>query len=75
MPAGRCSPFTAHLSCISLQESEENKVLVCCLEPTLAAIRKSHSVLQTCFDELCQSAIKTVCQVQYSTHDVFRVHP
>ncbi|XP_067343642.1 E3 ubiquitin-protein ligase rnf213-beta isoform X4 [Channa argus] len=43
---------------------EEDKVLVCCLEPTLAAIRRSHDVVQTCFDELCQSAIKTICQRQ-----------
>ncbi|XP_040922673.1 E3 ubiquitin-protein ligase rnf213-beta isoform X2 [Toxotes jaculatrix] len=44
--------------------SEENKVLVCCHEPTLAVIRKSHSVIQTCFDELCHSAIRTICQRQ-----------
>ncbi|XP_023274609.1 E3 ubiquitin-protein ligase rnf213-beta-like [Seriola lalandi dorsalis] len=44
------------------QSSEENKVLVCCHEATVAAIRKSHSVVQACFDELCQSAIKTICQ-------------
>ncbi|XP_051273053.1 E3 ubiquitin-protein ligase rnf213-beta isoform X1 [Dicentrarchus labrax] len=42
--------------------SEEEKVLVCCHKFSLAAIRKSHNVVQTCFDELCQSAIKTVCQ-------------
>ncbi|XP_076616648.1 E3 ubiquitin-protein ligase rnf213-beta isoform X2 [Chaetodon auriga] len=42
--------------------SEEDKVLVCCLESSMAAIRKSHDVVQTCFDELCQSAIETICQ-------------
>uniref|UniRef100_UPI0037E7EAB2 E3 ubiquitin-protein ligase rnf213-beta n=1 Tax=Semicossyphus pulcher TaxID=241346 RepID=UPI0037E7EAB2 len=42
--------------------SEEDKVLLCCLETSLAPIRRSHDVVQTCFDELCQSAIKTVCQ-------------
>ncbi|GLD63194.1 E3 ubiquitin-protein ligase rnf213-beta-like protein [Lates japonicus] len=42
--------------------SDEDKVLMCCHEPTLTAIRNSHSVVQTCFDELCQSAIKTICQ-------------
>ncbi|XP_070782783.1 E3 ubiquitin-protein ligase rnf213-beta [Enoplosus armatus] len=42
--------------------SEEDKVLVCCLDSSMAAIRKSHEVVQTCFDQLCQSAIKTICQ-------------
>ncbi|XP_070707447.1 E3 ubiquitin-protein ligase rnf213-beta [Pempheris klunzingeri] len=42
--------------------SEEDKVLVCCLESSLAAISESHTVVRTCFDELCQSAIKTICQ-------------
>ncbi|XP_045924674.1 E3 ubiquitin-protein ligase rnf213-beta [Micropterus dolomieu] len=42
--------------------SEEDQVLVCCLEPSMAGIKKSHEVVQTCFDELCQSAIKTICQ-------------
>lgn len=49
----------------SLQTSEEDKVLVCCLDVTSAAIRKSHEVVQSCFDELCQAAVKTICQVQY----------
>lgn len=49
----------------SLQASEEDKVLICCLDSSMAAIRKSHDVVQNCFDELCQSAIKTVCQVQW----------
>ncbi|XP_071319372.1 E3 ubiquitin-protein ligase rnf213-beta isoform X2 [Trachinotus anak] len=44
------------------QDIEENRILVCCNESTVAAIRKSHRVLQACFDELCQSAIKSVCQ-------------
>ncbi|XP_033975098.1 E3 ubiquitin-protein ligase rnf213-beta isoform X3 [Trematomus bernacchii] len=42
--------------------SEEDKVLVCCLETSMAAIRKSDEVVQTSFDELCQSAIKEICQ-------------
>ncbi|XP_026171361.1 E3 ubiquitin-protein ligase rnf213-beta isoform X2 [Mastacembelus armatus] len=42
--------------------SEEDRVLVCCLESTSAAIRKSHDDIQACFNELCQSAIKTICQ-------------
>ncbi|KAM7381116.1 hypothetical protein PAMA_012108 [Pampus argenteus] len=41
---------------------EEDKVLVCCIESSSAAIRKSHEDVQTCFHELCQSAIKTICQ-------------
>ncbi|KAI4801198.1 hypothetical protein KUCAC02_000123 [Chaenocephalus aceratus] len=42
------------------QASEEDKVLVCCLE--MSAIRKSDEVVQTSFNELCQSAIKDICQ-------------
>ncbi|CAJ1081416.1 E3 ubiquitin-protein ligase rnf213-beta [Xyrichtys novacula] len=42
--------------------SEEDRVLLCCLESTLESIRKSHDAVQSCFSELCQSAIKTVCQ-------------
>ncbi|XP_068161093.1 E3 ubiquitin-protein ligase rnf213-beta isoform X2 [Antennarius striatus] len=41
---------------------DEGVVLICCREPPLAAIRKSHEVVQTCFDELCQSSIKAICQ-------------
>ncbi|XP_073346346.1 E3 ubiquitin-protein ligase rnf213-beta [Pagrus major] len=44
------------------EASEEDRVLLCCLESTLATIKKSHEVVQTCFNELCQSAIKTICQ-------------
>ncbi|KAK5851292.1 hypothetical protein PBY51_002095 [Eleginops maclovinus] len=42
--------------------SEGDQVLVCCLETSMAAIRKSDEVVQTCFDELCRSAIKEICQ-------------
>lgn len=52
----------------SSQASDEDKVLVCCLESSLAAIRKSNHVVQTCFDELCQSAIKAICQVHIYIH-------
>ncbi|KAM6964707.1 E3 ubiquitin-protein ligase rnf213-beta [Tautogolabrus adspersus] len=44
------------------KESEGNQVLLCCLESSSASIRKSHDVVQTCFDELCQSAIKSICK-------------
>ncbi|XP_051795751.1 E3 ubiquitin-protein ligase rnf213-beta [Acanthochromis polyacanthus] len=44
------------------QANDEDKVLVCCLESPLAAIRKSHDAVQSCFDEMCLSAIKTICQ-------------
>lgn len=57
--------MNAFLLLFSLQASEEDRVLVCCHESSLVAIRKSHDVVQTCFDELCQSAIKTICQVQH----------
>lgn len=64
VPAGECFLFTGTSDLFSLQASEEVKVLVCCLESPLAAIKKSHDAVQTCFHELCQSAIKTICQVQ-----------
>ncbi|CAK6965023.1 E3 ubiquitin-protein ligase rnf213-beta isoform X3 [Scomber scombrus] len=41
---------------------EEDRVLVCCLESSSAAIKKSHEDIQTCLSELCQSAIKTICE-------------
>ncbi|XP_036938207.1 E3 ubiquitin-protein ligase rnf213-beta [Acanthopagrus latus] len=44
------------------EASEQDRVLLCCQEPTLATIKKSHEVVQTCFNELCQAAIKTICQ-------------
>ncbi|KAK9530838.1 hypothetical protein VZT92_012317 [Zoarces viviparus] len=44
------------------QASEEERVLICCLQSSSAAIRKSDAVVRTCFDELCQSAIKNICQ-------------
>ncbi|XP_054454921.1 E3 ubiquitin-protein ligase rnf213-beta [Anoplopoma fimbria] len=44
------------------QAADEDKVLLCCLPLSLAAIRKSGDVVQTCFDELCLSAIKSICQ-------------
>ncbi|KAL6095331.1 uncharacterized protein ACO6RY_16557 [Pungitius sinensis] len=44
------------------QAGDEDKVLVCCLQASSAAISKSGDAVQTCFDELCQSAIKTICQ-------------
>ncbi|KAK2820122.1 hypothetical protein Q5P01_023081 [Channa striata] len=46
------------------QLHEQDKVLVCCLESTTAAISGSHEVVQSCFEELCQSAIRTICQRQ-----------
>lgn len=49
----------------SLQADEEDRVLVCCLELSSAAIKKSHGDVQTCFTELCQSAIKALCEVHY----------
>ncbi|XP_042252605.1 E3 ubiquitin-protein ligase rnf213-beta [Thunnus maccoyii] len=41
---------------------DDDKVLVCCIESSSAAIKKSHKDVQTCFNELRQSAIKTICQ-------------
>lgn len=48
----------------SLQASEEDQVLLYCLQPRQAAIKKSHAVVQTCFSELCLSAVSTICQVR-----------
>ncbi|KAM4524138.1 E3 ubiquitin-protein ligase rnf213-beta isoform 2-T2 [Odontesthes bonariensis] len=42
--------------------TDMDKVLVCCLKSSVAALKNSHEVVQTCFHELCHSAIKTVCQ-------------
>ncbi|XP_047183572.1 E3 ubiquitin-protein ligase rnf213-beta isoform X2 [Scophthalmus maximus] len=42
--------------------SEEDQVLLCCLETTTAAVRRSSVAVQACFHELCQSAIKSICQ-------------
>ncbi|XP_028287710.1 E3 ubiquitin-protein ligase rnf213-beta isoform X2 [Parambassis ranga] len=42
--------------------AEEDIVLVCCLELSSSAIGESHNVVQSCFKELCHSAIKEICQ-------------
>ncbi|XP_028991062.2 E3 ubiquitin-protein ligase rnf213-beta [Betta splendens] len=42
--------------------SAEDRVLVCCLESPLAAIRGSHEVVQACFHDLCQAAVRSICQ-------------
>ncbi|CAL8240472.1 unnamed protein product [Gadus morhua 'NCC'] len=41
------------------QSKVEDRILVCCLELSLGC---SHSTLQTCFQELCQTAIRSTCQ-------------
>ncbi|KAK1794252.1 hypothetical protein P4O66_011142, partial [Electrophorus voltai] len=42
--------------------SDMQQVQVCCLEMSAQAIKKSHSNIQTCFDNLCLSAISNICQ-------------
>ncbi|XP_053269183.1 E3 ubiquitin-protein ligase rnf213-beta isoform X1 [Pleuronectes platessa] len=42
--------------------NDEAKVLLCCVDPMASAVRSSHTEVQTCFHEMCQSAIKTICQ-------------
>ncbi|KAM4715158.1 LOW QUALITY PROTEIN: E3 ubiquitin-protein ligase rnf213-beta [Anableps anableps] len=42
--------------------TDEDVVLVCCLDAPVAALSKSHNVVQSCFDEMLHSAIKTICQ-------------
>ncbi|XP_047465467.1 E3 ubiquitin-protein ligase rnf213-beta [Mugil cephalus] len=45
--------------------SDEDKVFLYCRESSsLAAITKSAEVVRTCFDEMCHSAIKTICQAE-----------
>ncbi|CAL8264028.1 unnamed protein product [Arctogadus glacialis] len=41
------------------QSEEEDRILVCCLESSLG---RSHSTLQSCFQELCQTAVRSTCQ-------------
>lgn len=50
------------LSVIS-QLTEIQKVQICCLETPASAIEKSHPTIKACFQDLCFSAIKTLCQV------------
>ncbi|XP_024140227.1 E3 ubiquitin-protein ligase rnf213-beta isoform X2 [Oryzias melastigma] len=42
--------------------AEEDRVLLCSLESTQCMIRKSHRVVQSCFEELASSAIQSICQ-------------
>ncbi|XP_054899206.1 E3 ubiquitin-protein ligase rnf213-beta [Poeciliopsis prolifica] len=42
--------------------SDEDKVLICCLDSPVAALGKRHHVVQNCFNEMFHSAIKTICQ-------------
>ncbi|KAM3838360.1 E3 ubiquitin-protein ligase rnf213-beta-like, partial [Diretmus argenteus] len=42
--------------------NDVDKVMVCCLEPSMGAIRRSHDIVQTCFHDLCQSAVKAICK-------------
>ncbi|KAM4623618.1 E3 ubiquitin-protein ligase rnf213-beta [Polymixia lowei] len=44
--------------------SDVDKIMVCCLETPMGAINRSHDIVQTCFHELCQSAIKSTCQME-----------
>ncbi|KAK0144079.1 E3 ubiquitin-protein ligase rnf213-beta [Merluccius polli] len=44
------------------QSSDEDMILVCCHDSSLEAMRMSHSILQTSFEELCQSAIQNTCK-------------
>ncbi|XP_062858949.1 E3 ubiquitin-protein ligase rnf213-beta [Trichomycterus rosablanca] len=41
---------------------DEERVQICVVEMTAKAIEKSHKNVQTCFEELCVFAIKTICQ-------------
>ncbi|XP_058476821.1 E3 ubiquitin-protein ligase rnf213-beta isoform X2 [Solea solea] len=42
--------------------AEEDQVLLLCLDSSSSCVRRSHTALQTCLDELCRSVVRTVCQ-------------
>uniref|UniRef100_A0A087YL98 Ring finger protein 213b n=1 Tax=Poecilia formosa TaxID=48698 RepID=A0A087YL98_POEFO len=42
--------------------SDEDKVLIWCLDSPAAALGRSHHVVQNCFHEMFHSAVKTICQ-------------
>ncbi|XP_072523911.1 E3 ubiquitin-protein ligase rnf213-beta [Salminus brasiliensis] len=42
--------------------SEVQKIQVYCVETSAMAIAKSHGTIQTCFQEMCLCAVKTICQ-------------
>ncbi|XP_017573370.2 E3 ubiquitin-protein ligase rnf213-beta isoform X2 [Pygocentrus nattereri] len=48
---------------ISELQSDVQKIQVCCVESSAKAIAKSHRAVQACFQDLCLSAIKSICQV------------
>ncbi|KAL7869588.1 hypothetical protein AOLI_G00135760 [Acnodon oligacanthus] len=43
-------------------QSVVQKIQVCCVESSAKAIAKSHRAVQTCFQDVCLSAIKSICQ-------------
>lgn len=59
----RCTWKQLELFLSCLQVSEEDRVLLCCLPSSLAAVERSHAVVQACFRELCRSAVGAICQV------------
>ncbi|XP_008435734.1 E3 ubiquitin-protein ligase rnf213-beta [Poecilia reticulata] len=42
--------------------SDEDKVLIWCMDSPAAALGRSHHVVQNCFHEMFLSAVKTICQ-------------
>ncbi|XP_036427896.1 E3 ubiquitin-protein ligase rnf213-beta isoform X2 [Colossoma macropomum] len=42
--------------------TDVRKIQVCCVESSAKAIAKSHRAVQTCFQDVCLSAIKSICQ-------------
>ncbi|XP_029943449.1 E3 ubiquitin-protein ligase rnf213-beta [Salarias fasciatus] len=44
------------------QMNAEDRVLVCCLQSSAAAIETSHQAMSSCFSDMCRSAIQLVCQ-------------
>ncbi|XP_050980097.1 LOW QUALITY PROTEIN: E3 ubiquitin-protein ligase rnf213-beta-like [Labeo rohita] len=42
--------------------SDTEKVVVCCLETSAKTIESSHANLQSCFKEMCQAAVKSLCK-------------
>ncbi|XP_076855501.1 E3 ubiquitin-protein ligase rnf213-beta isoform X2 [Brachyhypopomus gauderio] len=48
--------------------SDMQRVQVCCLEVSAQAIKNSHSIVQTCFQDSCRSGISNICQAGKEGH-------
>ncbi|XP_063077858.1 E3 ubiquitin-protein ligase rnf213-beta [Engraulis encrasicolus] len=44
------------------QLQDRDRVGLCCLETAVAAIKKTHVTIQTCFEDSCMSSIQNICK-------------